>query len=196
MTKRKSYPTESHRRILEAASRRSGLLALPLPNGLSGAVAKMVVAKLIELGWLEEVLASTRLKDPLWRETREQGGLTLVATEAGLSAVGIDPLVCRTVSRARRKGALTVVDGASTPVSIKGGTKQARLVEMLKQGEGATIAEICEATGWQAHSARGAISGTLRKKLGLQVEAISEPGRGRVYRIVGSSCAVAKQNLG
>ena len=183
MTKAKTYPTETHTRILEAASRRSGLLALPLPDGLNGAVAKTVVDKLIELGWLEEVPASTRLKEPLWRETREQGGLTLVATEAGLAAIGIDPIVCRTVSRARRKVALTVVDGASKPVAIRGGTKQACLVEMLNRVEGATIREICSATGWQAHSARGAISGTLRKKLGLQVEAASEPERGRVYRI-------------
>ena len=186
MTKRKSYPTETHRRILETASRRTGLLALPLPEGLHGAAARMVVGKLIELDWLEEVSANTRNKEPVWRETREQGGLTLVATEAGLAAIGIDPIVCRSVSRARRKVVLTVVGGASKPVAIRGGTKQARLVEMLKRAEGATIAEICTATGWQAHSARGAISGTLRKKQGLQVEATSEPERGRVYRIVGS----------
>jgi hypothetical protein len=183
MTKRKSYPTKAHTRILEAASRRTGLLALPLPGGLNGAVSRTVVDKLLELGWLEEVPVNLRRKEPLWRETRAQGGLTLVATEAGLAAIGIDPLVCRTVSRARRKGALTVVDSSSKPIRIRGGTKQARLVEMLRRGEGASLPEICLATGWQAHSARGAISGTLRKKLGLQVEAVTEPERGRVYRI-------------
>lgn len=186
MTKAKSTPTDTHRRLLEAASRRAGLLALPLPDGLRGAVARTVVDKLLELGWLEEVPADPKRKEPLWRETRERGGLTLVATEAGLAAIGIDALVCRSVSRARRRGTLTVVDNASKPVSIRGGTKQARLVQMLKRDEGANISEICTATGWQAHSARGAISGTLRKKLGLQVEAISETERGRVYRIVGS----------
>lgn len=196
MTKRKSYPTETHRRILEAASRRSDLLALPLPDGLNGAVARTVVDKLLELGWLEEVPANTRNKKPLWRETQVQGGLTLVATEVGLAAIGIDPIVCRAVSRARRKVALSVSEDAPRPVSIRGGTKQARLVEMLRRGEGASLPEICLATGWQAHSARGAISGTIRKKLGLQVEAVTEPERGRVYRIVGSSCTVAKQNLG
>lgn len=187
MTKRKSYPTETHRRILEAASRRPDLLALPLPDDLNGAVARTVVDKLLELGWLEEVPANTRNKELLWQETREQGGLTLVATEVGLAAIGIDPVVCRSVARAKRKIALTVPEGTCKPVTIRGGTKQARLVQMLKRDEGANISEICTATGWQAHSARGAISGTLRKKLGLQVEAISEPERGRVYRIVGSS---------
>lgn len=187
MTKRKRYPTEIHRRILEAASRRAGLLALPLPDGVHGAVARTVVDKLIELGWLEEVPANTRLKDPLWRETREQGGLTLVATEAGLKAIEIDPVVCRTVSRARRKIVRSVCEGVSKAASIRSGTKQAKLIDLLKRDEGASLPEICAATGWQAHSARGAVSGSIRKKLGLKVETVSDPERGRVYRIVGSA---------
>lgn len=187
MTKRKRYPTETHTLILEAASRRSSLLALPLPDGLHGAVARTVVDKLLDLGWLEEVPANLRCKEPLWREVRAQGGLTLVATEAGLSAIGIDPLVGRTVSRVRRKVALTVLGDTSHTVSVRGGTKQSRLIELLKRDEGASIPEICSTTGWQAHSARGAISGTVKKKLGLQVKTVSEPDRGRVYRIVVSS---------
>jgi hypothetical protein len=39
------------------------------------------------------------------------------------------------------------------------------------------------ATGWQAHSVRGAISGALKKKLGLEVTSEKIDGRGRVYRI-------------
>ena len=183
----KTTPTQTQSAVLHAAARRSGLLAMPLPDGLRGAVARTTIGLMLSRGWLEEVPADLMRKEPLWRETREQGGLTLVATEVGLSVIGIDPVVCRSVARARRKTVLTVVDNASKPVSIRGGTKQARLVEMLKREEGANISEICTATGWLAHSARGAISGTLRKKLGLQVETISEPDRGRVYRIVGSS---------
>ncbi len=49
---------------------------------------------------------------------------------------------------------------------------------------GATIEEIVEATGWQAHSVRGAISGALKKKLGLAVTSEKVQARGRVYRIV------------
>ena len=183
----KTTPTQTQSAILHAAARRSGLLAMPLPDGLRGAVAQTTIGLMLARGWLEEVPADQRRKEPLWRETREQGGLTLLATEVGLAAIGIDPVVCRSVACVRRKVVLTVVDTSSKPVSIKGGTKQAFLVEMLKRDEGANISEICTATGWQAHSARGAISGTLRKKLGLQVDAISEPERGRVYRIVGSS---------
>ena len=46
-----------------------------------------------------------------------------------------------------------------------------------------TIAEAVVATGWQSHSVRGAMSGTLRKKLGLTITSEAVDGRGRVYRI-------------
>jgi hypothetical protein len=44
-----------------------------------------------------------------------------------------------------------------------------------------------EATGWQAHSVRGAISGALKKKLKLKVASEVVEGRGRVYRIGGQA---------
>ena len=61
-------------------------------------------------------------------------------------------------------------------------SKQALLIAMLRRDEGATIEQIAEATGWQRHTCRGAISGTLKKKLGLAVTSGKIDG-GRVYRI-------------
>ena len=65
------------------------------------------------------------------------------------------------------------------------GIKQALLVGMLGRAEGATIAEIVAATGWQPHTVRGAFAGALRKRLGLTVVSDKVEGRGRVYRIAG-----------
>jgi hypothetical protein len=65
--------------------------------------------------------------------------------------------------------------------STRHGTKQAQIIALLQRSEGASIAEIVEATGWQAHSARGLISGGLKKKLGLPVTAEKITGRGTVY---------------
>ena len=59
------------------------------------------------------------------------------------------------------------------------------LIDLLKRKEGATIGEVTDVTGWQAHSVRGAISGMLKKKLGLHVTSEKVEGRGRVYRIAG-----------
>lgn len=62
-------------------------------------------------------------------------------------------------------------------------TKQQLLIDLLKRDEGATLDEIVEATGWQKHTARGAMSGALKKRLGLTITSEKEE-RGRVYKIV------------
>ena len=67
------------------------------------------------------------------------------------------------------------------------GTKAARLIGLLSRTDGATIADLTKAMSWQPHSVRGAISGTLKKKLGLDVTSEKVEGRGRVYRIASAS---------
>jgi hypothetical protein len=62
------------------------------------------------------------------------------------------------------------------------GSKQALVLDLLRRDGGATMAEVAHATGWQPHSVRGVISGTLKKKLGLIVNS-EKSGRGRIYRI-------------
>ena len=57
------------------------------------------------------------------------------------------------------------------------------LVTMLRRAEGATIAAMMTATGWQAHSIRGALSGSVKKALGLTLLS-TLTDTGRVYRIV------------
>ena len=54
---------------------------------------------------------------------------------------------------------------------------------MLQRPEGASLDEIVAATGWQAHTVRGAIAGALKKKLELAVTSEKVEGRGRVYRL-------------
>ncbi len=62
-------------------------------------------------------------------------------------------------------------------------SKQTEVIAMLKRPEGATIGEICLATGWQQHTVRGTFAGAFKKKLGLEITSSKEPGRDRVYRI-------------
>jgi len=172
--------TETQTIILSAGAQRPDNIALPLPKGLAGAAAKMAVTKMIEHGWLQEVDANVRKGEPLWRETGDGHGTTLVVTDAGLLAIGIEQVVVKTVVAIREHAAKTA---SSKLPSQRAGTKQAQIIAMLQRPEGASVAEIVAATAWQAHSARGVISGVLKKKLGLLVGSTKEDGRGSVYRI-------------
>ncbi len=85
------------------------------------------------------------------------------------------------VRRAEKPAAPKSTNGKSA--TVRPGTKQTLLIDLLKRKNGATIAEAVNALGWQPHSVRGAISGTLKKKLGLNVTSAAIEGRGRVYQI-------------
>ena len=175
--------TDTQSLILSAASQRADNLAMPLPKGLHGAAAKKVVTMMIERGWLEEVDANVRKGEPLWRETGDGHGTTLVVTSAGLLAIGVEPVVVKTMAAIQ-----TLTDTAAAPkLPIpRAGTKQAQIIALLQRPQGASIGEIVAATGWQAHSVRGMISGALKKKLGLPITSEKVDGRGTVHRLHGS----------
>lgn len=70
-----------------------------------------------------------------------------------------------------------------TGAKTKAKTKSDTVVALLTRSRGATIDEMMTATGWQAHSVRGFIAGTVKKKLGRSVTS-ETTSKGRVYRIV------------
>ena len=66
-------------------------------------------------------------------------------------------------------------------------TRSAYALDLLRRAEGATLTELMAATGWQAHSVRGFLSGTVRKRLQLPLRSAVGDG-GRRYTIdVGAS---------
>ena len=67
--------------------------------------------------------------------------------------------------------------------SAKEGSKAAKIIDLLKRPNGATLAEIMKAANWQAHSVRGIISGTLTKKMGLTVVSVKGEDGERNYSI-------------
>ncbi len=71
---------------------------------------------------------------------------------------------------------------ASAPRAPRENSAQARVIAMISAPEGATLDAIMNATGWQAHTVRGFISGTARSKLGLKVDSTRIDGE-RTYRI-------------
>jgi hypothetical protein len=177
--------------ILSAAAQRPEHIALPLPESLRGCAAAKVVGAMLAKGFLEEVDADTRKGEPVWRETGDGHGVTLIATDAGLSAIGIAPEDANpapagatdTPTEEPAPDTPNEPEAAPKTRTPREGTKQAKLIEMLRAESGATIDEIVAALDWQAHTARGAMSGALKKKLGLTIISEKVDGRGRVYAI-------------
>ncbi|MEM6537554.1 MAG: DUF3489 domain-containing protein [Pseudomonadota bacterium] len=68
------------------------------------------------------------------------------------------------------------------PVTTGSTTKRAVVIKLLQRKSGATLTDITERTGWQAHTARGFLSGVVRKKLGLPIETeVMKSGRTRYF---------------
>lgn len=91
--------------------------------------------------------------------TERAGGVFI--TREGLRAVGMDP-------------------GGAGPSIPRDGTKLALLLSMLLRPGGASVGDMCSATGWQRHTVRGKVSGTLRRLHGISV-ATTGSGDGQTY---------------
>jgi hypothetical protein len=75
-------------------------------------------------------------------------------------------------------------DTETKPRRTRDNSRQATVIAMLRRLEGATIAQICEVTGWQAHTVRGTFAGAFKKKLGLNLTSDKDAGSERVYRAI------------
>ena len=171
--------TDTQLVILSAAAKREDRAVLPLPRSLkcNKSAAASVLRSLIRRSLVTEISAAAN--EPAWREEDDQR-FGLVLAEAGLQALGIEPAATK-ARQPKSKSKQATKDKQS---SARTGTKLSTLVDLLKRKNGATIPDIAAATGWQSHSVRGAISGALKKKMGLSIISAPEEGRGRVYRIV------------
>ena len=63
------------------------------------------------------------------------------------------------------------------------GSKTAKVLDLLKRSGGVTLKELVKATGWQAHSVRGFLSGIVGKKMGTPVESSKRADGDRAYRL-------------
>lgn len=84
--------------------------------------------------------------------------------------------------KTKSKAVAPAVPAPPVPPS-RPGSKAAAVIALLKAKRGATIPEMMKATGWQSHSVRGFIAGSLRKRHGLEVISEKRDGEERRYRL-------------
>jgi len=148
--------------LLRTAARRPDGRVIP-PDTLRGGARVKVLASLLQREWIEPA---------------DDGH---VMTDAGYAAIGRQrPVPPIDVQPVDTTDDLQLLEG----IPVRPGTKLAALVIALRRPQGATSLQLMLATGWQPHTVRGAISGMLRKKLGLNVVLAHNDSGERVYRMV------------
>jgi len=194
--------------ILSQAAKRDAGAVLPTPTSIKakGAALINVLNAMVKRDLIEEVAAGRN--DLEWQRDAEGQRLSLRITHAGLSAMGIEPDLLKQqnavdqtdgkteeseadgapLDRAcdvrKNEAAAQALASAQQPAPFRPGSKGAAVTALLQQPKGASIVELMSASGWQAHSVRGFLSGTLKKKHGFTV--LSERIDGaRRYRIGG-----------
>jgi hypothetical protein len=189
------------------------VLPLPgsLRGGAAGKVVGALLTRgLIREHMVDGLRKADAAMNTIWRNLDEPDGrgVLLFITAAGAEAIGVEPTAvpyafneginsagepaagaptgsdapAPTRRSGRKMAAPTGADVAPAP-KTRGDTKQAQLIAMLRRKQGATIAQIVAATGWQPHTVRGAFAGALKKKLGLTVTSEKVAGKDRVYRL-------------
>ena len=148
--------------LLRTAARRAHARVIP-PSTMRGGARFKVLTALLQRDWIGPV---------------DDGH---VLTDAGYAAIGQQwPVPPDDVQPMDAIDDLQLLEG----IPVRPGTKLAALVMALRRPQGATNLQLMLVTGWQPHTVRGAISGMLRKKLGLNVVLAHNDSGERVYRVV------------
>ncbi len=137
------------------------------PDTIKGGARKKVIDGLANRG-----LITSKRND--WFISRE-----------GYEAIGVHrrgPITLQALDAVIDAATLATAEPAKTP-RTRDNSKQAQVIAMLRRPEGATIVQICEATGWQQHTVRGTFAGSFKKKLGLNITSTKDAGSERCYRI-------------
>jgi hypothetical protein len=210
--------------ILSAAAQREDLSVLPLPDGLTlkGGALNKVMDSLRNRGLIrvlggdggpERVVITSEGMAAIGVEADEDEAPAAAATastsaeadsatntstpasEADGAAKRAKTKPAKGKGKAKASRTAPATSERTPKPTPRAGTKQALMIDLLKRPKGATVEQIAAATGWQHHTIRGAISGALKKKLGLTVQAtrIREVGPNKTgargssttYRIVG-----------
>ena len=196
--------TERQLDLITRAHLDSNGLIEPLLKLKGGAKLKMI-ASLAQRALIEQVDSQWRLTPAavaiVKGEATAQEALPSTPANASPQPLADDPEIEAAVSAAEASWQAVQAQTAARLAKIESPrtrehSKQALVIEMLKRPEGATIAQISEATGWQAHTVRGTFAGALKKKLGLSIVsekiegAAGATGTGqRLYRIAEEATA-------
>jgi len=168
--------TDTQTAIIKAAAGRPDGNIEPLPTNLRGGGKTAVIDGLLARDLITKIQHADHIAYYL-----TNAAFVAVGRKRKLPApVTPDPEIEAAVSAVEAKWAQ---DRTNTKPRTREHSKQATIVQMLMRGEGATVKQVMESTGWQAHTVRGTFAEALKKKLGLTIVSAKDTTGERVYRI-------------
>lgn len=172
--------TDTQSTLLAAAATRDDLALLPAPAGVRarGAALDRVLRALLARGLVAE--APVAAEATAWRSGDGGARIGLVVTPAGLDAIGVDP---EPASDRAPDEEVNSARKATESVSRPGG-KLGAILAAVGDEAGATLHELVDATGWQAHTTRAAL--TRLRQRGFDIRLETADGR-KAYRLADSA---------
>jgi hypothetical protein len=160
--------TDAQLVMMRAAAQRKDR-CLSAPPTIKGAALSKVSAKLAKLGLAREIEAKSGA--PIWRRDDAGQGYALKLTAAGLKAIAVDEGSQNPIEHGEAAPQPQAKNGVSPDegghrarvAAPRDGSKLALVIEHLQRADGATIADLTQATGWLPHTTRAALTG-LRKR--------------------------------
>ena len=165
--------TDTQREVLEHAADQPNGCITWFPDNVKGGARQKVISGLFN----KALITSNGGQD--WFVAAE-GYDALGRARPTPATTHPDPEIEAAVSTAEANWAQ---ERTETKPRTRENSKQAEVIRMLQRTEGATVHQICDATGWQAHTVRGTFAGAFKKKLGLTIISDKTQGGERVYRI-------------
>ena len=178
--------TETQTLVLANACKREDRRLHPLPESIKNPlILQRVQAGLLSRGLIEGEGKNATVTDAAFQAL----GIDLEAPASDNPPASDEPPQASTEENATMAKKTRKTKTAAGNVRAKrdpqprAESKQSKMIDMMKRTNGASLAELQEKFGWQAHTVRGAVAGALKKKLGLKVEASKDEKRGLVYKI-------------
>jgi hypothetical protein len=178
--------TDAQLVMLSAAAQREDL-CLTAPDKMKGAILTKVGEKLVKLGLVREVRAKAGI--PIWRRDAAGQSYALKLTAAAVKAMAVDKgseEAIEPIDAPHRSGTIGDPYGVADHAPMRAprkGSKLARVIDLLRRSDGATISQLTEATGWLPHTTRAALTGLRKRGYAVIRERVGVADS--VYRISG-----------